>query len=224
MNFPGAASTLEHLKNNYSRDFLTIECGKYTYGKPKVEVGKHDDPRVLSIGEYCSIAFDVVFFVGRQGRHATNTLTSYPLNMVIDPELRKKSNPTGHIWQASSNIFGKQLDVIIGNDVWIGARCTILAGVKIGTGAVIGTGSVVTKDVPPYAIVGGVPAKVIKYRHDEETIERLLKSEWWKLSPDELWELLGSSFGTSNIDLPLTLLEKYNEDKAKKIKLSDSQF
>lgn len=213
MNFPGPASTLAHLKNNYSRDFLTIECGNYTYGKPKVEVGKIDEPRILSIGEYCSIAFDVVIFVGRQGRHATDTLTTYPLSMIVDPQLRKESNPTGHIRQPGSNIFGKNLDVIIGNDVWIGAKSTILAGVQIGTGAVIGSGSVVTKDVPPYAIVGGVPAKVIKYRHDEQTIDRLLKSDWWKLTPDELWLLLGSSFNTSNLDIPLTLLEKYNETK-----------
>lgn len=212
MSFPNLAATFPHLKNNYSRDFLTIECGNYTYGKPRVEVGQHDDPRILSIGEYCSIAFDVVIFVGRQGRHATNTLTSYPLGMAIEPELKQNFNPTGHIWQPCSNIFGKQLDVVIGHDVWIGARCTILAGVKIGIGAVIGSGSVVTKDVPPYAIVGGVPAKVIKYRFDDETINRLLKSEWWTLSPDELWNLLGSSFSTSNIDLPLTLLEKYREN------------
>lgn len=213
MNFPGTASTLEHLKNNYSRDFLTIECGKYTYGKPRVEVGRSDEPRKISIGEYCSIAFDVLIFVGWQGRHATNSLTSYPLNMVIDAELRKNHNPTGHIKLPRSNIYGKQLDVVIGHDVWIGSRCTILAGVNIGTGAVIGSGSVVTKDVPPYAIVGGVPAKIIKYRHDDETIKRLLNSEWWLLSPVELWSIMGSSFHTSEIDFPLSLLEQHKENK-----------
>ncbi len=97
MNFPGPASTASYLRSNYSRDFLTIQCGEYTYGKPRIEIGMHDDKRILSIGEYCSIAFDVVIFVGRQGRHATNTLTSYPLNMVVDPELRNGFNPTGHI-------------------------------------------------------------------------------------------------------------------------------
>lgn len=215
MNFPGVASTLSHLKKNYSRDFLTIECGNYTYGLPKIEVGRFDAPRTLSIGEYCSIASDVVIFVGGQGRHPTNTLTTYPLSMVIDPDLRKGHNPTGHIWQPSNNSHGRNFDVFIGHDVWVGTRSTILAGVSIGTGAIIGLGSVVTKDVPPYAIVGGVPAKTIKYRYDENTVARLLKSKWWELSPNELWNLLGTSFSTSNIELPLTLLEKYNEDKTK---------
>lgn len=213
MSFPGASSTLNHLIEKYSRDFLTIECGQYTYGRPRIEVSKSDDPRVLSIGEYCSIAFDVIIFVGRQGRHATNTLTSYPLPMVIDPELRKNTNPTAHIRQVGSDIFGKQLNVIIGNDVWIGSRSTILAGVNIGNGAIIGSGSVVTKDVPPYAIVGGVPAKVIRYRHDPETIERLLRTEWWKLNPNDLWSLLGSACFTSNIDLTLKLLEQFRAEE-----------
>jgi serine acetyltransferase len=70
-------------------------------------------------------------------------------------------------------------DIIIGNDVWIGAKSTIMSGVKIGDGAVIGSGSVVAKDVPPYAIVVGNPAKVIKYRFDEQQIENLLEIAWW---------------------------------------------
>ncbi len=73
----------------------------------------------------------------------------------------------------------------IGNDVWIGSNATILQGVNIGNGAVIAAGAVVTKDVPPYAIVGGVPAKIIKYRFTEEQIKSLLDIEWWKLDKEE---------------------------------------
>ena len=77
--------------------------------------------------------------------------------------------------------------VIIGNDVWIGRNAIIMDGVEIGSGAVVASGAIVTKDVPPYAIVGGVPAKVIRYRFDEQTIERLIESRWWDY-PDEFIE------------------------------------
>ena len=83
--------------------------------------------------------------------------------------------------------------VVIGNNVWIGDKATILPGVSIGDGAVIAANAVVTKDVPPYAIVGGVPAKVIGYRYDEDTIDFLLKVKWWNKDKKwfkEHWELL----------------------------------
>ena len=91
---------------------------------------------------------------------------------------------------------------VIGADVWVGARATVVAGVNVGVGAVIGTGSVVTRDVPPYAIVAGVPAKVIKYRFSEDIIKRLLESKWWEF-PDGVIKEAATEFKN-----PIRFLEK----------------
>ncbi len=124
-----------------------------TYGNPKV---LFDSKANLKIGKFCSISDDVTIFLG--GEHETNTSSCYPFTL-------KNHQTKGN--------------VTIGNDVWIGQYSTILSGVNIGDGAIIGANSLVTKDVPPYAVVGGNPAKLIKYRFDEETIEKLLELKWW---------------------------------------------
>ena len=112
------------------------------------------------IGKYCSISDYVA--IGLQN-HAMDGFSTYPtLNKPV-----------------------KNKVTYIGNDVWIGYGSKILAGVKIGTGAIIGAGSIVTKDVPPYAIVVGVPAKIIKYRYSEQDIKQLLSTEWWNLKLKE---------------------------------------
>lgn len=96
------------------------------------------------------------------------------------------------------NLFEERLAVdgrscIIGNDVWIGNDVRIIGGLRIGTGAIVGLGAVVTKDVPPYAIVGGVPAKVIRYRFEEKQIKELLDSHWWEKSEDYIKERITKS-------------------------------
>ena len=130
----------------------------------------------VDVGKYCSISRNVRIGLGR-----------HPLNLISTNSIFYSKNKTSlrHDWRKEID-FEEHEQTKIGNDVWIGEFVTIPGGITIGDGAVIATKSVVTKDVPPYAIVGGVPAKVLRYRFDEETIVALLKIKWWDLSDDEI--------------------------------------
>lgn len=111
--------------------------------------------------------------------------------MAVTDSIRRTSSGGGYV-NFDHGDTGKDLNVEIGHDVWVGVRCIIMAGVKIATGAVIGAGSLVNSDVPPYAIAVGSPARVIKHRHQPEAAAALLKSEWWRLDPDEIWRRVSS--------------------------------
>jgi virginiamycin A acetyltransferase len=123
----------------------------------------------LVIGKFCSIACGAKFIMNG-ANHRLDALSTYPF-----PVLAAAWNDATPVTEAWTN----KGDITIGNDVWIGFEAVILAGVTIGDGAVVGARAVVTKDVPPYGIVGGVPAKIIRKRFDDATIERLLKIRWW---------------------------------------------
>ena len=137
---------------------------QYTY------IGKNCIIQNTAIGSFCSIANDVLIGLGKHPIDAFSTSTIfYRTNNTFSIQLVKSNSP-----------FKEYEFIDIGNDVWIGARSVILDGVKIGNGAVIAANSVVTKDVPPYAVVGGSPAKIIKYRFSEEKINKLLLLKWWE--------------------------------------------
>lgn len=124
----------------------------------------------LIIGKFCSIACGAKF-IFNSANHTMSSLSTYPFPLFFEEWGLEKSSVT-ESWDNKG-------DIIIGNDVWIGYEAVILAGVKIGDGAIIGTRAVVTKDVPPYTIVGGIPAKPIRKRFNEETLCRLLELKWW---------------------------------------------
>lgn len=122
----------------------------------------------LVIGKFCMIASDVKFIMNG-ANHLTNSLTTYPFAIF------------GKGWENAMDgkSYPQKGDINIGNDVWIGYNATIMAGVNIGDGAIIATNSTVTKDVEPYTIVGGNPAKELKKRFSEDLIAKLLKLKWW---------------------------------------------
>ena len=130
----------------------------------------------LIIGKFCSIACGAKFLFN-SANHTLNSLSNYTFPIFFEEWNLDKGDVT--------SAWDNKGDIVIGNDVWIGSRATILEGVNIGDGVVVAAGAVVTKDVPPYAIVGGVPARIIRYRFDEETIQNLLKMKWWE--KDQEW-------------------------------------
>lgn len=143
----------------YLRDY---KVGPHTYGVP--EVFWYYNNADLSIGDYCSIAADVGIFLG--GEHHPEWVSTYPF---------------GAIWHEHDNVDQPRSrgNVTIGNDVWIGRNAIIMSGVTIGDGAVIAARSLVVKDVPPYGIVGGNPAKLIRHRFAPDVVEQLRAIAWW---------------------------------------------
>ena len=145
-----------------------MKLGKYTYISDNPIVLWEDEKSKLIIGNFCSIAENFKVYLG--GNNNKEWVTTYPFGH-INREIFNNFNGYGHPSTKGS--------INIGNDVWIAANVTIMSGVKIGDGAIIANNSHIVKDVEPYSIVGGNPAKLIKYRHTEEQIKELLKIKWW---------------------------------------------
>jgi acetyltransferase-like isoleucine patch superfamily enzyme len=154
------------------------------------------------IGRFCNIAPGVT--VG-MGEHPLNYLSTH--DFQYSETFGFGSWPEVRDFKTSVPGIESKPNPVIGNDVWIGANVTIFKGVTIGDGAVVGAGAVVREDVPPYAIVGGLPAKVIRYRFDEETIQRLLRIQWWNYT---LSSLEGIQF--DDIETALSQLESRLEN------------
>ena len=136
------------------------DCVRYLDKKSK-------DTDKLLIGKYCSIGSGAVFMMAGNQGHRMDWVSTFPFYYQAN------------IFKKSMNAYERSGDTHIGDDVWIGSEAMIMAGVSIGSGAIIAARAVVGKDVPPYAVVGGNPAQIIKYRFNENEIQQLLKLKWW---------------------------------------------
>lgn len=160
--------------NDFVSDPTQFEKNNVLYHYPV----NHDK---LIIGKFCSIACGAKFLF-TSGNHTQKSLSTYPFPIFFEEwDLDKKQ---------VASAWDNKGDIVIGNDVWIGYEAVILSGVHIGDGAIIGTRAVVTKDVTPYAVVGGIPAKEIKKRYNEDTIRKLQQIEWWNWSFDKIQQFL----------------------------------
>mgnify|MGYP001332679649 CR=1 FL=1 len=156
---------------------IPIRVGKHTYGTKWMNVlvwSNHENAKI-EIGRYCSISFNLRLFFG--GNHNYDWITTYPFGHT-DSTKNDFQPIKGHPKKVSS--------IIIGNDVWIGRDVTIMDGVKISDGTIIAANSHVVKSTEPYSIIGGNPAKLIKKRFSDETIEELMIIKWWDWSDEKI--------------------------------------
>ena len=187
--FPNEYETSCFIKNVIKAPNISV--GDYTYYDDDKDPTGFEKNNVLFnypvfgdkliIGKFCQIASGTQFIMGA-ANHRLCSATTYPFNVMSEA------------WAEIAPVHLSQLphkgDTVIGNDVWFGRNCVVMPGVKIGDGAIVAAHSVVTKDVEPYSVVGGNPARFIKKRFDDELTELLLRFKWWDLPPDELAEVM----------------------------------
>lgn len=145
-------------------DFAHVEAGEFSYGKPLIMGWDGTAETQVTIGKFCSIADGVRMLL--RVNHPLNAASTYPMAMILGVDYNKP-----YEWSRGP--------IIIGHDVWIGQDAVILGGVTLGHGSVVAGHALVTKDVPPYGIVAGNPARLVKHRFDEAVIRKLLDIKWW---------------------------------------------
>lgn len=157
--------------NDFVNDPTDFEKNNVLYHFPYCNNDK------LIIGKYCSIACGAKF-IFNSANHTQKSLSTYPFPIFFEEWDLDVKNIT--------DAWDNKGDIVVGNDVWIGYEAVILSGVKIGDGAIIGARAVVTKDVEPYSVVGGIPARLIKKRFSDETIKQLENIKWWDWKPEDV--------------------------------------
>lgn len=177
-----------------------IFVGRFTYGFENVNVKEWGEGASLKVGSFCSISSSVTIFLG--GNHRIDWITTFPFGIESVDYL----GGVGIKWHPQTNG-----DVVIGADVWIGHGATIMSGVNIDCGAVIAANSVVVKNVGPYEIVGGNPAKLIKKRFDDEIINNLLRLNWWTLPVEDIKKIATDLSQKPSLELISKLISIYRD-------------
>ena len=183
-----------------------IEIGRHTYGitERTIFYAPALQKSYVKVGNFCSIAPGVRMLI--HGEHRTNLATTFPLRTLLYPSMGMK----GVVGCSNLDAFSDPIE--IGHDVWIGQNALILSGVNIGTGAIVAAGSIVTKNVLPYAIVAGNPAKLVRFRFSEDTIRKFLNSQWWDLEDDDILKL-EPYFYSEDVDKFLMQVESIKKTK-----------
>jgi acetyltransferase-like isoleucine patch superfamily enzyme len=179
---------------------MSVEADKFTYGQSNIKIITTFPGTKVKLGKYCSVAADVKAFLG--GNHRVDWITTFPFGHISTNEINV-SKVDGH-----PDTNG---DIIIGNDVWLGTGCTLMSGITIGDGAVVAAHSHVVKDVAPYTVVGGNPAKPIKLRFEQSVVDALMELKWWDLELDVVKLIVPVLCAEPNYDKIQELIQKYKK-------------
>lgn len=179
---------------------MSIEAGSYTYGQGNIRIITNAPNTKVKLGKFCSIATEIKAYLG--GNHRVDWITTFPFGHTATDTFNV-GNITGH--PATNG------DIIIGNDVWLGTGVTIMSGVTIGDGAVIAAHSHVVKDIEPYTLAGGNPARPIKLRFEQRIVDALMELKWWDLEVDVIKTIVPDLCLEPNYDKLQELIQKYRK-------------
>ena len=181
------------------KNFICATLGECSYVvKCSIEYETDKKPPHILIGKFCSLAENVSFFAGLNHEYK-NAVTTYPFDVdFVIEKILTGAEITHSSYIPKQKRYDNRHQIILGNDVWIGRESKILGGVTIGSGAIIGSNSVVAKNIPPYAIAVGNPARIVKYRFDNETVKKFMQIRWWNWDIKKIYDNVKTLYDVEN--------------------------